>query len=74
VFVFTGCGYRGFSHRWLVSLTGGGDISRTSMQAVKAVVESRLWYLNEERVTELVERLFSLCLFPEKESCSLTSV
>jgi hypothetical protein len=39
VFVFTGSGYMGFSHRWLVFLTRGANIQEHARQSV---VESEL--------------------------------
>jgi hypothetical protein len=41
--MFMGSGYMGFSHRWLVSLTSGGDIQERAC---------KLPDLKEQRVTE----------------------
>jgi hypothetical protein len=33
VFIFTGSGYMGFSHRWLVSLTRGANVQEHARQS-----------------------------------------
>jgi hypothetical protein len=45
VFVFTGSGYMGFSHRWIVSFARGGELE--NKHAKQSVVGSQLPDLKE---------------------------
>jgi hypothetical protein len=63
----------GFSHRWLVSLTRGADIREQTCKVVSCwETGARFERVKSYRTSR--GGFCSACVFPGKESCSLTGV